>query len=119
LVQITPPWEVMVAELNAGGEVQAFTAVQSGKPVDRIVQNPSGIALKWAGNTHVFMSYRDGFPHLYSIERPAPGKQAKLLTPGSFMVEHTAISPDGTFVVYTANTGANRDDNDRRHLFKV
>jgi len=120
LAQIIPTWEIMVADVSASSDLSAFPAVTSGnKPVDRIVQNPSGIAMRWAGNTLVFMSYRDGFPHVYSIERPSPGKQARLLTPGPFMVEQTALSADGSFLVYSANTGTNRDDIDRRHLFKV
>jgi dipeptidyl aminopeptidase/acylaminoacyl peptidase len=120
LAQFPPTWEILVSDISATGNLPAFPAVSSGnKPVDRILQNPSGISMRWAGNTLVFMSYRDGFPHVYSIDRPAPGKQPRLLTPGSFMVEQMALSPDGNFLVYSANTGTNRDDIDRRHLFKV
>jgi dipeptidyl aminopeptidase/acylaminoacyl peptidase len=42
-----------------------------------------------------------------------------LLTPGSFMVEHWTMTPDGRFVIYSANAGPQRSDIDRRHLFKV
>lgn len=42
-----------------------------------------------------------------------------LLTPGSFMVEHLTLTPDRRFVIYSANTGADRNDFNRRHLFKV
>ena len=42
-----------------------------------------------------------------------------LLTPGAFMVEHVSLTPDGRFLVYSANTGADRHDIDRRHIFKV
>jgi dipeptidyl aminopeptidase/acylaminoacyl peptidase len=120
LVQSPLTWEIMVADIRANGDLPAFPVVGSGsRPVDRILQNPSGIAMRWAGNHLVFMSYRDGFPHVHAIESPGPGKQPRLLTPGPFMVEHTALSPDGRFLVYSANTGTNRDDIARRHLFKV
>ncbi|MGN5502189.1 hypothetical protein ACLJB6_09320, partial [Campylobacter coli] len=47
------------------------------------------------------------------------GGEAKLLTPGAFMVEHVALSRDGKALIYSANTGATKDDDDRRHLFRV
>ncbi len=42
-----------------------------------------------------------------------------LLTPGSFMVEDVAVSPDLQSVVYSANTGSTPGDDDRRHVFRV
>ena len=45
--------------------------------------------LQWAADDHiVFMSYQDGWPHLYSIHHPGEGGKPALLTPGAFMVEH-------------------------------
>src|SRR5262249_1125556 len=63
--------------------------------------------------------YRDGFPHLYSLQHPGTNSKPLLLTPGSFMVEQMTLSPDRRFVVYNANTGSDRSDIDRRHLYKV
>jgi dipeptidyl aminopeptidase/acylaminoacyl peptidase len=120
LVQSALTWQIMIADVRAGGGLPVIPAVTSGtRPVDRILQNPSGISLRWAGTTLVYMSYRDGFPRVYAIDGLGSGKQARLLTPGSFMVETMALSPDGGSLVYSANTGSNRDDIDRRHLFKV
>jgi dipeptidyl aminopeptidase/acylaminoacyl peptidase len=65
------------------------------------------------------MSYRDGFPHLYSIRSPGHDSRPMLLTPGSFMVEQVTLTPDRRFIIYNANTGADRNDLVRRHLFKV
>jgi hypothetical protein len=70
------PWSVMVADVAAvPGDVRAVTAVPSGSaPVDPILQNPGGIGLRWAADdTLVFLSYRDGFPHLDALPRPAAG----------------------------------------------
>src|SRR5262252_11233680 len=35
------------------------------------------------------------------------------------MVEHVSLTPDGKFVIYSANSGSDPRDLDRRHLFKV
>jgi dipeptidyl aminopeptidase/acylaminoacyl peptidase len=128
LVQTPSPWAILVAEtqstehatddsLNA---VTAWTSGDPGEPVDRILQNPGGIGLRWAADeTLVFLSYRDGWPHLYSLASPGRGGRPTLLTPGAYMVEHVALTPDRRSIVYSANTGADRSDVERRHLFKV
>src|SRR5262249_6430532 len=41
------------------------------------------------------------------------------LTPGNFMVEQVAMTPDRRAIVYNANTGGDAADIDRRHLYKV
>jgi dipeptidyl aminopeptidase/acylaminoacyl peptidase len=123
LSRVESPWSVLVADVsalsNAAG-VPVATLLTSGNPIDPIVQNPGGISMRWAGNDKfVFLSYRDGFPHAYTIESARPNARPRLLTPGSFMVEQMTLTPDSRFIVYSANTGTNRDDNDRRHLFRV
>jgi dipeptidyl aminopeptidase/acylaminoacyl peptidase len=65
----------------------------------------------------VFLAELDNWPHLYAVD--ASGGDARLLTPGSFMVENVALSPDHRTLVYSANTGNTADDEDRRHLFRV
>ncbi|MDE2346093.1 MAG: S9 family peptidase, partial [Gammaproteobacteria bacterium] len=47
------------------------------------------------------------------------GGDARLLTPGNFMLEDVTITPDLKTLIYSANTGDTRGDNDRRHLFEV
>jgi Tol biopolymer transport system component len=127
LIQAPQPWAILVAETQTRGRtsngesLSAETVWTSGEPVDPILQNPGGISLRWAADdTLVFLSYRDGWPHLYSL-RVAPGQRhpPMLLTPGAFMVEQFALTPDRRSVIYNANTGAERGDVDRRHLFKV
>ncbi len=112
------PWKIFVADVES---LKAAAAVTSGDmPVDPILQNPGGIGLRWAAeDTLLFMSYRDGFPHLYSLQHPGSTGKPLLLTPGQFMVEHMTLTPDRRFVIYNANTGPDRNDVDRRHLFKV
>lgn len=74
--------------------------------------------LHWAGNDRLtFLAELDNWPHLYAVS--AQGGEARLLTPGAFMVEHLAVSGDGRTLVYSANTGADPDDNQRRHLYRI
>jgi dipeptidyl aminopeptidase/acylaminoacyl peptidase len=120
------PWSVEIANVDEAAVdsptlTQVSTAVTSGtSPVDPILQNPGGIGLRWAADdVLVFLSYRDGFPHLYSIQRPGAGGKPVNLTPGSFMVEQSTLAPDRRYVIYNANTGPDPSDLDRRHLFKV
>ena len=124
LIQVPSPWAILVAEPwseHATDEsLPAVTVWTSGDPVDRILQNPGGMDLRWAADdTLVFLSYRDGWPHLYSLRPSGQGSRPMLLTPGAFMVEQTALTPDRRFVVYNANIGSDRTDVERRHLFKV
>jgi dipeptidyl aminopeptidase/acylaminoacyl peptidase len=124
----TPPWSIQVADLSSpagidGGAIPVAAAITSGHPVDPILRNPGGIGIQWAADDALlFLSYRDGFPHLYSIQHPGRNDksgQAILLTPGPFMVEHVTLTPDRRYAIYNANAGPDASDIDRRHLFKV
>lgn len=77
-----------------------------------------GFNLHWAAlGRIVFVSHMDGWPHLYSI--PEAGGQPLLLTPGKFMAEHIELSPDGKWLLFSANTGPAADDLERRHAVRV
>ena len=88
---------------------------------DSLPRVRNGANLNWgAGGRLVFLSYRDGWPHLYSVSAQSGSSAAPLLlTPGNFMVEYAAVSSDRRFIVYNANTGGDRHDIDRRHIFRV
>ena len=119
------PWAILVADLAAISDrgvaaPRVTTVAASGDPVDPILRHPGGIGLHWAADdTLLFFSYRDGWPHLYSLQHPGKNTRPVLLTPGAFMVEQMALTPDRRFVIYNANAGPDRADGDRRHLFKV
>jgi dipeptidyl aminopeptidase/acylaminoacyl peptidase len=81
-------------------------------------QVPDGLFLMWgAGNRLTFRAEMDGWPHLYSVS--STGGEAKLLTPGDFMVEHVSMTPDRKALLYSANSGTVAGDVDRRHVFRV
>ena len=74
--------------------------------------------LHWAaGGRIVFLSYLDGWPHLYSISET--GGEPLLLTPGNYMAEYISISNDRRYLVFAGNAGTDGDDIDRRHIVKV
>jgi len=117
LVQTPQPWSIRVADTRTG---QSRVVWQSPDTlVGSYPQTAGGSNLHWADGDSklVFLADLDGWPHLYSID--ANGGTPTLLTPGKFMVEDVAMAPDGRSIVYTANTGTTKDDNDRRHLFEV
>jgi dipeptidyl aminopeptidase/acylaminoacyl peptidase len=107
----TSHWEIWVADAGSG---KASRRYASGWNVD---DSDDEFFLEWSvGGRLVFKSYLDGWQHLYSLgESGAPLK----LTEGDFMVEEVALSPDRRFLVYTANTGNDAQDFDRRHLFRI
>ena len=72
------------------------------------------VNLHWAaGDRIVFLSYQDGWPHLYSIA--ATGGRELLLTSGNFMCEHIQLSADKKHLTFSANTGNDKLDIERRH----
>lgn len=110
------PWAIWIGDVAGGTAREVW---RSGtRREDQYPRIPGALRPSWAaGDRIVFMGYQDGWPHLYSI--PASGGSPTLLTPGAFMVEESSLSPDRTTIVYSANTGADRLDIDRRHIFKV
>src|SRR5712692_800637 len=77
-----PPWSILVADVESASrdftrDAPVVTAVTSSRtPVDLILRNPGGIGLRWAADDSLlYLSYRDGFPHLYSIQHPDTGSK--------------------------------------------
>jgi dipeptidyl aminopeptidase/acylaminoacyl peptidase len=116
LKQTPQPWAIWVANAADG---KGHVIWSSPDTLPGSFPDVEGEAnLHWAaGDRLVFLAYLDDWPHLYSV--PASGGAPLLLTPGAFMVEHVAQSRDRRFMIYDANTGSTKDDDDRRHLFRV
>ena len=116
LTRVPKPWSIWVADATSGAGRAVW---RSPDTLDGSYPDTEGEAnLNWmAGERLAFTADLDGWPHLYSV--PVAGGAPTLLTPGAFMVEHMARSPDGRFIVYDANTGATPDDTERRHVFRT
>ena len=110
------PWALWVADAATGTATRLWKAPETLRGAPSSTQG--GTNLHWAaGNRIVFLSYMDGWPHLYSI--PAGGGTPLLLTPGNYMAEYIRLSPDRRFLVFAGNAGSDPDDIDRRHVVKV
>ncbi|GMV06351.1 MAG: hypothetical protein AMXMBFR53_26270 [Gemmatimonadota bacterium] len=110
------PWALWTADAATGQAKQLWKAPETlrGSPSG----TEGGYNLHWAARDRiVFMSYMDGWPHLWSL--PAAGGEPLLLTPGDYMAEYITLSPDGTYLVFAGNTGSTPSDLDRRHVVKV
>ncbi|MGE5814769.1 MAG: S9 family peptidase, partial [Acidobacteriota bacterium] len=110
------PWAIWVADVKSGNAREVWRSADTLRA--SYPRTQGGANLQWAaGDRIVFLSYQDGWPHLYSVA--ATGGEARVLTPGNFMVEFVTSSPDRKFVIYNANAGKDPDDIERRHLFSV
>jgi dipeptidyl aminopeptidase/acylaminoacyl peptidase len=110
------PWRIWVADATTGAahEVWASSDTLRGS----LPQSGGGPLLEWvAGNRLLFNSEQNDWPHLYVVQ--ANEGEARLLTPGAFMVEDVSVASNRESIVYSANAGAMPGDDDRRHLFRV
>jgi dipeptidyl aminopeptidase/acylaminoacyl peptidase len=116
LVNQLSPWSIYTAEVASGKAALLWKApatLRGGFP-----QTDDQTNLYWAANNKVvFLSYHDGWQHLYSI--PASGGKETLLTPGNFMVDHVVLSADKKYLTFGVNTGNDDLDIERRHAAKV
>ena len=137
LVRQPEPWSIYIADTAGGKPVllwkSPMTLRGSFPPTD------GGANLHWAaGNRIVFLTYADGWPHLYSLDAGAAasaaaaaggvasaagggtaGAKPLLLTPGNFMCEHIKLSADRRYLIFSANAGDDPADIERRHVGMV
>ncbi len=109
-------WEIRTAVVGKEGSTKIWKAPET---LRGNMSSTHGRAnLHWAAkNRIVFMSYQDGWPHMYSISEK--GGEALLLTPGNYMAEYVHLSPNGEQLVFAGNTGKTAGDIDRRHIVQV
>ena len=110
------PWALWVGDVATGEARELWKAPQTLR--GSFPTTHGNANLHWAAKSRiVFLSYADGWPHVYSIAES--GGDPLLLTPGTYMAEHITLSPDGTHLVFAANAGDTPDDIDRRHVVRV
>ncbi len=110
------PWSLHIADAGTGSHKLLW---QSPKTVRGSIPSTHGrYNLQCAANGKViFMSHQDGWGHLYSID--SSGGNPLQLTTGKIILEHVKLSPDGSYLLASSNTGADKEDIDRRHLVKI
>lgn len=106
------PWEIWLADVESGkGEVlwKAPTTLRGSYRYGFFAfPNEKEI---------VFESYHEGWQHLFALD--ISSKDLQSLTPGEYLVEQIKLSQNGNRVVFSANTGAEREDLDRRHIGSI
>ena len=110
------PWGIWVWTAATGEARRVWQAPQTPRGSPPTTQG--GTNLRYAAGGRVtYLSYEDGWPHLYSVADT--GGQPLRLTTGAYMVEHASLSADGRSLVFSANIGRDSLDIDRRHLARV
>jgi dipeptidyl aminopeptidase/acylaminoacyl peptidase len=116
LVQRHQPWSIWTADVRTGEGRQIWESPRTLRGSFPSTHGQTN--LYWAaGGRIVFLSYMDGWPHLYSIAQN--GGEPLPLTPGRYMAEYIRMSPDRRYMVFAGNAGRDADDIDRRHIVKV
>jgi len=116
LEQRPSSWEIWVADAESGKGSSRWKSPET--LMGSVPTTHGQFNLNWAaGNQLVYLSYEDGWPHLYSLDALAGTSQQ--LTKGQFMVEHISLSHDQNKIFFSANTGSDKMDIDRRHIGMV
>ena len=90
------PWKIVKGDIISLGSKVLWEPPKTLR--GSIPRTHGGTNLHWASNRIVFLSYHDGWPHLYSITED--GGEELLLTPGEFMCEYIKLSPNKKFIVF-------------------
>ena len=105
------PFEIVVANADSG---QGRTIWKSPGDDGGFAQYYPAVPLRWTkGNKILFYSEHDGWNHIYSVN--PDGSQLMDLTPGSYEVENHDLSLDHRYLLCATN----RDDVNRRHIWRV
>ena len=115
LASVPRPWKIMVADINGKNSYCIWESPHTMR--GSVPSTQGGTNLHWGNNRIVFLSYHDGWPHLYSVD--PEGDNLTLLTPGEFMAEYISMSADGKNLFFAGNTGPDKFDIDRRHIAMV
>jgi len=109
-------WSIWTGDAASGSAKKVWDAPATLR--GSVPASQGGTNLHWAAAGRiVFLSYQDGWPHMYSV--PENGGEALLLTPGPYMAEQVSLTPDGKWLLFQANAGTDKLDVDRRHVVRA
>jgi dipeptidyl aminopeptidase/acylaminoacyl peptidase len=104
------PFSICIADVANGTGREIWRTGTGGGFVQDYQRNP----LEWGADNHlIFFSEHEGWMHLYSVSTDT-GKVVAL-TPGKFEIESMTVSSDRKTVIACTN----KDDIDRRHIWKA
>lgn len=110
------PWEIRLWSLGWDSSQVLWTSPHT--LAGSVPTTHGGVNLNWADGWITFLSYHDGWPHLYA-QKPEVGTIPTLLTPGGYMCEHISLSANKKYLLAAANTGPDQVDIDRRHILLI
>lgn len=111
LEQYPVPWEIWVAEIETGDGVAMWQS--RGTLRGSYPSTHGGANLNWTAKGElVFLSYEDGWPHIYHLTESGLTQ----LTKGNYMAEHIQVDGTGSTLLFSANHGDTLEDIDRKHL---
>ncbi len=106
-------WWVLVHDLASG---RAETVYDPSPKMKTLVPRwQGGLNFNWAHEDNItFLSYQDGWPHLYAIN---PKKKTfKQLTKGSYSIDSLSYEKKAGLAAFCANHGEAEEDIDRKQL---
>ncbi|GAB3222173.1 S9 family peptidase [Algoriphagus aestuariicola] len=106
------PWEIWLADVRSGEGKMFWKAPETLRGSYRY-----GFFAFPNSKELVFESYHEGWQHLFALDLASQNLQS--LTPGNYMVEQIKLSQYGNHVVFSANTGPEEEDLDRRHIGRI
>ena len=106
------PWEIWLANVQTGKGEMLWKAPETLRGSYRygFFSFPNEKEL-------VFESYHQGWQHLFALDLAS--KSLHSLTPGDYMVEQIKSTQSGSQLVFSANTGSEKEDLDRRHIGSI
>ena len=106
------PWEIWLANVQTGKGEMLWKAPETLRGSYRygFFSFPNEKEL-------VFESYHEGWQHLFALDLAS--KSLHSLTPGDYMVEQIKSTQSGSQLVFSANTGSEKEDLDRRHIGSI
>ncbi|MGA7523424.1 MAG: prolyl oligopeptidase family serine peptidase, partial [Acidobacteriaceae bacterium] len=106
------PWSIRVADVTTGKGREVWRAAPGRGSVFRALDADRQVF--WMADDHLIFPWEgDGWLHFYAVS--LRDGSVRLLTPGDFVVENAAVSPDRRFLVFSSNQG----DSERRHIWKI
>lgn len=105
-------WQIIRYDLSNAQDRTLYSSAD--RRQDAYPRIGGGPNLQWPAEDFVtFVSYRDGWPHLYRLS--AAEGDLKQITKGNFEVRQFDYSKDGISILFSANAGTD-EDIDRSHI---
>jgi dipeptidyl aminopeptidase/acylaminoacyl peptidase len=106
------PWEIWVADVESAKGEMLWKAPETLRGSYKY-----GFFTFSSEDELIFESYHEGWQHLFSLN--LSDKKLQSLTPGEYMVEQFKLSASGDRIIFSANTGPEKEDLDRRHIGSI